>query len=347
MAGMLPEWAEQWGVMLTWPHDDSDWALLLDDIEAVYLQIAEAVLEYENLLIVARDADHQEHIMNRLATLPQASEAHGRIIFALAPSNDTWARDHGPIAVDSFEGLELRDFQFNGWGGKWAAEQDNLINACLDGQGIWAAPLVAINRVLEGGGLETDGEGTLLTTRQCLLSPGRNPDLDEAGTETLLRDALEVDRILWLGHGHLEGDDTDSHIDTLARFADPETIVYQGCDDPSDPHYEDLQAMARELAALRRRDGEAYRLFALPWPGAQHDPDSGQRLPASYANFLIINGAVLLPLYNDPVDEAALDVIGEAFPDHDLIGIDCRTVIRGFGSLHCLTMQLPLGSIAD
>jgi len=347
MTGMLPEWAEQWGVMLTWPHDDSDWAALLDDIEAVYLQLAEAILERENLLIVARDADHQDHIMNQLATLPEAPPGHGHILFAIADSDDTWARDHGPIAVETDAGLELRDFIFNGWGGKWPAERDNLINASLDGQGVWNVPLTAVDRVLEGGGLETDGFGTLLTTRRCLLAPGRNPDLDEPGTEAMLAESLGITRVLWLDHGHLEGDDTDSHIDTLARFAGPDTLVYQSCDDPTDSHYPALQAMAAELAALRQHSGEPYRRFALPWPAAQHDPVSGQRLPASYANFLIINDAILVPLYDDAADDTALAVLAEAFPDSDIVGIDCRAVIRGFGSLHCLTMQLPVGSIAE
>lgn len=202
------------------------------------------------------------------------------------------------------------------------------------------------NLVLEGGGIETDGEGTLLTTEACLLNPNRNPTLSRAEVEAQLGEDFGVDRVLWLANGHLEGDDTDSHIDTLARFCNPTTIAYVRCDDSNDPHYEALAAMEQELQAFRQRNGDPYRLIPLPWPQACFDPEDGHRLPATYANFLIINQAVLVPTYGDPADATALSALAVAFPEHTLIPIECVSVIRQHGSLHCLTMQLPQGSLA-
>jgi agmatine/peptidylarginine deiminase len=192
-----------------------------------------------------------------------------------------------------------------------------------------------------------DGRGTLLTTTSCLLAPTRNPGLSRDAIESALREHLGVTNVLWLEHGALEGDDTDGHIDTLARFTDPHTIAYQACDDREDPHHDDLAAMARELAEVRDVEGKRYRLEALPWPRAARDPATGRRLPASYANFLIVNGAVLVPAYGGPADEAARLVLGRCFPDRDVVPVDCRPLIRGFGSLHCVTMQIPAGVVAE
>lgn len=341
---MLPEWTEQWGVMLTWPHAGTDWAGWLDDTETTYGAIAREITRRENLLIVARDGRHADHIRGVIAGAGGVAE---RVHFAHAPSHDTWARDHGPIAVLHDGKPELLDFIFNGWGNKWPAAEDDAITGHLAKAGSFAAPVTRVERVMEGGALETDGAGTLLTTRRCLLSPERNPDLDETGVETLLREWLGAERVLWLDHGHLEGDDTDSHIDTLARFADAGTIVYQACDDETDSHFGELAAMRGELEALRRADGTPYTLHALPWPRAQHDPVTGQRLPATYANFLAINGAVLMPAYADPADTQAREVLARTFPEREVIMIDCRPIIRGFGSLHCITMQLPAGFMPE
>ncbi|HEX6929486.1 MAG TPA: agmatine deiminase family protein [Gammaproteobacteria bacterium] len=342
---MLPEWTEQWGVMLTWPHADTDWTGWLEDVERTYGMIAREITRRENLLVVAQDESHARHI-RRL--IENAGGQRERVHFRFAPSNDTWARDHGPITVERSggDGLELLDFIFNGWGNKWAAGEDDAINRRLAASGAFIAPMHHVDLVMEGGALETDGLGTLMTTRHCLLSPERNPQLDEAGIENALQEWLGADRVLWLDHGHLEGDDTDSHIDTLARFADPETIVYQACDDSSDSHFGDLAAMREELETFTTPAGNPYRLLALPWPRAQHDPVTGQRLPATYANFTVINGAVLAPSYGDPADEKARALLTAAFPGRDIAMIDCRPIIRGFGSLHCITMQLPVGTVA-
>ena len=242
--------------------------------------------------------------------------------------------------------LVLLDYTFTGWGGKFPAARDDALTRTLGEAGVFAAPIETRKLVLEGGAIETDGLGTLLTSEACLLNRNRNPQLDRAAIESQLRADLGAERILWLRHGHLEGDDTDSHIDTLARFCDARTIAYVRCDDRSDPHYPALAAMQEEIQALRQADGTPYRLIALPWPRPCFDPDDGHRLPATYANFLIINGAVLMPTYADAADAMALAALAEAFPDRDIIPIDCRSVIRQHGSLHCLTMQLPQGSLA-
>jgi agmatine/peptidylarginine deiminase len=330
----LPEWHPQWGVLLAWPHPDTDWADNLDAAETCYTQIVQAISQRENVLLLCHDAQHQAHIE---AVLGETAQVH----FVQMPYNDTWARDFGFITVMRDGKPLLLDFTFNAWGGKFDAELDNAVNAQLA-----KLPLLTGNvqethpLVMEGGSLETDGQGTLLTTEICLLNPNRNPTLDRAAIEVLLRESLGVERILWLAHGHLEGDDTDAHIDTLARFADPQTIVYMSCDDPTDSHYASLQAMEAELKALRQTNGEAYRLFPIPLPAGIYDED--RRLPASYVNFLIINGAVLLPVYADEsTDPLAIAQMQSAFPQHQIIPIDCRALIAQNGSLHCVTMQIP------
>ncbi len=331
------EWAPQVGVMLTWPHADSDWRPHLDAVEPVFVRIAAEVAKREAVVIACRDVALVGRVRGLLAA---AGVDPARVHLHAVPSQDTWARDHGPITVVRDDNPLLLDFGFNGWGGKFAADLDDQISRRLHALGAFdTAAMASVDLVLEGGSLETDGEGTLLTTRQCLLSEGRGAR-SEADLTASLCALFGVERVLWLAHGHLEGDDTDGHIDTLARFTDPGTIAYQACEDPDDPHHAGLQAMAGELAALRTREGAPYRLVALPWPRARHAAD-GSRVPASYANFLILNDAVLVPTYADPADERALAALGACFPGREIVGIDCLPVIEQYGSLHCLTMQLP------
>lgn len=330
------EWEPQSGIQLTWPHANSDWAPILDQVEAVFVEIALQISQQQQLLLVCRDTEHQQHVMPLLS---KAGIDVARVQFYLQDSNDTWARDHGPISIEENGTPLLLDFIFNGWGNKFDAGLDNALTPALHKLGAFHDTRVEQhNFVLEGGGLETDGEGSLLTTRHCLLSPQRNPQYGEAEIEAFLQQTLGVNRILWLTHGHLEGDDTDSHIDTLVRFADPASLIYVACDDESDSHYTDLKAMEDELKSFVTTEGKPYRLLPLPWPKAIHDED-GQRLPASYANFLIINGAVLVPTYRDAADQQALAVIQQGFPRHKIIGIDCLPLIHQYGSLHCVTMN--------
>ncbi|WP_445618899.1 agmatine deiminase family protein [Kushneria sp. Sum13] len=339
----LPEWAPQQAIMLSWPGRDSDWASLLDAIETTFITLIEVIARYQHVLVTLPDDSTRQRLAMTLANL---GVPDNRLSLVIAPSDDTWARDHGPLSVIEHDTPLLLDYRFTGWGGKFPAERDNALNKVLADQGIFKPGLHNLQQVvLEGGAVETDGCGTLLTTRSCLLNPNRNPHLDQANVEKLLEEQLGVHRFLWLENGYLEGDDTDSHIDTLARFCDEHTIAYVRCDDKNDPHFEALKAMERELRSFQRTDGEPYRLIALPWPRACLDPEDGHRLPATYANFLIINGAVLVPSYADPADHAALKALSEAFPTRDIIPIDCRQVIRQHGSLHCLTMQLPAGSL--
>lgn len=331
---LLPEWHRQSAVLLTWPHPHSDWADQLAETESVYLQLTQAISRFQLAVIICYDANHRLDVKQRLSGSGISLDKVALVCFE---SNDTWIRDYGPLSA----GNTLLDFRFNGWGGKFGHDKDDRISSCLHRSGLFdAAPLHRINQVLEGGSIETDGAGTLLTTSSCLLSPTRNPDLDRAATETMLENELGVDRILWLEHGALEGDDTDGHIDMLARFCDEKTIAYTACDEPGYVCFQSLGRMELELKAMRTKSGEPYRLLPLPWPGPKFGV-AGERLPASYANFLIVNGAVLVPTYDDPADEEALRIIQSGFPDRDIIGIPCLPLIRQNGSLHCITMQIP------
>lgn len=336
-----PEWAPQSGVMLTWPHAQGDWAPRLAQVEPVFVTLARVISAHERVLIVCFDESHRAHVARLLAADPGVKADNLRLY--IAPSNDTWARDHGPITVFTDGRPRLLDFHFNGWGGKYAADLDNALTTHLHEAGVFGkTPLEAVDLILEGGSIEVDGKGTLLTTSRCLLSPARNPKLSKTQIETQLKALLGVERVLWLEHGYLAGDDTDSHIDTLARFCTNDTIAYVACSDPRDEHYAELKLMEQELQAFRTVEGAPYRLLPLPWPRARLNED-GERLPATYANFLVINGAVLVPTYDDPADIIALGTVGACFPDHAIIGVPCLPLIFQFGSLHCVTMQLPAG----
>ncbi|MDH5649519.1 MAG: agmatine deiminase family protein [Gammaproteobacteria bacterium] len=338
-----PEWAPQSGVMLTWPHDQGDWSQRLTEVEPVFVEIARHIASEEIVLIVCRDHAHKAHVGNLLQT---AGISQDSTRLAIAPSNDTWARDHGPLTVVCRQQPLMLDFQFNGWGNKYPSDQDNAINRILSMANVFGdTPMETVDMVLEGGSLEVDGSGTLLTTEHCLLSPTRNPNLSREEIEQRLAERFGIERFLWLNRGQLEGDDTDGHIDTLARFCDRDTIAYQSCDDPADNHYLELQVMEQELQAFRTITGDPYRLVALPWPRAIYN-DEGERLPATYANFLIINNKVLVPTYRDANDDKALERLRPCFPDRQIIGIDCLPIVHQYGSLHCLTMQLPAGVIS-
>jgi agmatine deiminase len=331
------EWEPQSAIQFTFPHPDSDWADSLSYVTPTFVELITTVSEYQPVLVVCQDRD----AVGRL--LPDADPRH--LLLVEAPSDDTWARDHGGITVEEDGSWVVLDFMFNGWGLKFPARRDNLITERLHGMGVFGdTPRRIPGLVLEGGALETDGQGTLLTTVECLLSPNRNPHLDRSALEAALTHWLGVDRFLWLHHGYLAGDDTDSHVDTLARFIDPQTIAYVACDDPADEHYAALQQMKQELEAFRTRDGQPYRLVPLPLPRACHAKD-GRRLPATYANFLIINEAVLVPTYRVPEDGVAIKQLQECFPDRTIETIDCRPLIEQHGSLHCATMQYPAGVV--
>ena len=332
------EWAPQSAVQLTWPHADTDWAPYLADAQRCFADIATAIAERQKLLIVCQnEAEVSAFLKN--ARLDN-------VRFVELESNDTWARDHGAITVFKNGIPVLLDFKFNGWGLKFPANKDNLLTRQLFEAGVFSKETGyenQLNFVLEGGGIESDGEGTILTTSECLLSPNRNGAFSRQEIEEKLKAFFGSNRILWIENGYLAGDDTDSHIDTLARFCNPETIAYVKCTDTSDEHFEALARMEAELKALRQANGSPYRLVALPMADAVYL--EGDRLPATYANFLIINGAVLVPFYGSEKDAVVKDIFETIFPGRDIIGINCLPLIKQHGSLHCVTMQYPFNVV--
>ena len=339
IAPHLPaEWALQSGVQLTWPHKETDWAYMLDEVEQCFIQIAREVAKRELLLVVTPEPKRVQQL------LTAEGVCMDRVRLCQCLTNDTWARDHGAITMMGTAHPQLLDFKFNGWGLKFASDKDNLITRCLVDQGMLQGTYInRLNFVIEGGSIESDGCGTLLTTSECLLSPNRNGQYQRVEIEEYLRSMFHLQQVLWLDHGYLSGDDTDSHIDTLARFCSPEVIAYVKCTDKEDEHYPALYRMEEQLRTFRRLDGKPYQLLALPMPRAIYD-EEGERLPATYANFLIMNEAVLYPTYAQPdLDSEAFRVLTEAFPDKEIVGIDCRSLIRQHGSLHCVTMQYPVG----
>ncbi|MDD2314872.1 MAG: agmatine deiminase family protein [Proteiniphilum sp.] len=339
MAGIvLPaEWFPQSGVQVTWPHDGTDWRDMLEEVTSCYVAFSKEILKREKLLVVAPPSHNVRHYFTE--------EEQHNLLCVEVESNDTWARDHGAITVFDGEQRTLIDFGFNAWGLKFAAHYDNQISGHLFRAGVFQSGTTYQNRlnfILEGGSIESDGKGTLLTT-SCLLAPNRNQPMTRQEIDHYLKRTLGAERVLWLNHGYLAGDDTDSHIDTLARFCDEETIAYVKCDDENDEHFSELQAMEAELKTFLAHNGKPYRL--IPLPMAEPVFEAGQRLPATYANFLIINNAVLLPYYGTDKDEVAKQLLQEAFPTREIVGIDCRPLIKQHGSLHCVTMQFPEGVI--
>ena len=326
------EWERQQFVQLTFPHTLTDWHPILPEVLACYREIALAITKYEPLLVIAQDTALAQETLTGLENI--------RILGI--PTNDTWARDHGFITCKEGDERLYMDFQFNGWGLKFASNYDNQINKSLWETGFLSGSYIDHNDfVLEGGSIESDGCGTIMTTSSCLLAPNRNNLFTKSEIELRLHSYFNSSQILWLDHGRLCGDDTDGHIDTLARLCPNDTIVYVSCDDRNDPHYNDLLMMEDELSRFHTLDGSPYRLISLPLPDAIYD--EGNRLPATYANFLIINGAVLYPTYNQPTKDAIAHArLQEVFPDRDVIGIDSLVLIRQHGSLHCCTMQYPL-----
>lgn len=331
------EWEPQSGAMLTWPHAGTDWADGLNRVYPVFAQLGAAIAARETLLSVCDCAEHAAEVCERLLA---AGARRERLAFAIAPSNDTWARDHGPLTTRHGGRALLNDFRFNGWGGKFDAGLDSALSGRLHAQGSFGDTAMAHrDLVLEGGAIETDGAGTLLATRSSVIGESRNPGFAAADIEQRLQDWLGLDRCLWLDHGHIDGDDTDGHIDTLARFADRDTILYATAPE-HDPDHAELAAMAAQLHEMRTRDGRPYRLLPLPAAGDLRDAD-GRRLPAGYANFQIVNDAVLLPVYGVEQDAQATAVLAGAFSDRAIVPIDCRPLIEQNGSLHCLVMHFP------
>ncbi len=331
------EWEPQAGVLLAWPHAGTDWAPRLAAVESTYVALVAAIARFEPVVLCVADAAVRQRAE---ALLREANVDLDRVRRVEIDYDDTWLRDSGPITLCGADGFVLADFRFTGWGGKFEGSRDDRLVEGLLARGLFVrASHRRIDWALEGGAIESDGAGTVLTTWRCLHQ--RHPTQSREHMEEALRDGLAASRVSWLEHGYLEGDDTDAHIDTLARFAPGDAIVYQACDDATDPHHGELARMAQELAALRTLQGRPYTLHALPW--ARPMLDEGRRLAASYANYLIVNGAVLVPAYDDVADAAAARVIARAYPGRAIVPVPCRPLIWQNGSLHCVTMQLPQG----
>ncbi|MCL2073450.1 MAG: agmatine deiminase family protein [Marinilabiliaceae bacterium] len=332
------EWEAQDAILMALPHQNTDWAYMLDEARECYFNIIDAIIELDQaVVLLVNDKEDYQFVKNKFGH---------RIIPVIIPFNDTWTRDYGPIYIRHKNFLVCNDFKFNGWGLKFPADKDNLVNSLLICKNIFHEDIIYQNRlnfVLEGGSIETDGMGTILTTAECLLSPNRNGEWNRQQIETYLKSNLGSNKILWLNYGKLEGDDTDGHIDTLARFCNKKTITYVKCYDKLDPHYQPLSAMENELKNFLDTDQQPYNLVPLPLP----DPIycDAKRLPATYCNFLIINNGVLVPTYKLPQDDEVLKIFTTLFPDKKVVGIDCRALIQQHGSLHCATMQLPKGSL--
>jgi len=331
MIRLPAEWEEQNFVQLTFPHEDTDWSPYLDDAINTFVQIAKAIQKKQKCLIIAKN----------LAKTKALFQNKKNLIFIRLDSNDTWSRDFGGITVVENDYFVVNDFKFNAWGKKFAYDKDNKITSQLKLKGILQEyKHKTIPFVLEGGAIESDGNGVILTTSACLMEKNRNPRYSKNAIEKKLEEYLGTKKILWLDYGALEGDDTDSHIDTLARFVDEDTICYQSCDDSKDAHYKVLKQMEEQLRTFTNLKDKKYKLVPLPWIEAKYD-ENKERLPATYANFLIINGAVLVPTYKDKNDAKALAILKSLFPKREIIGIDCSTLIKQHGSLHCVTMQYP------
>jgi len=356
---MPAEWEKQSAVLLSWPHAGTDWAYILEEIEKVFVEMAKAIAHHENLIITGEAAEHAAELLKPL----MPPEDYNRITAFKCPNNDTWIRDYGPLTVfieNNGQDCQPNDDRraslnyplsiihyplaisnrFNGWGGKFEASKDN--NVCHElftKTNLFPHYEEHPDFELEGGSLECDGKGTIFTTASCLLNANRNGGLSQEEAESRLKQLFNVERVLWLFHSYLVGDDTDGHIDMLMRICPDDTIVYQGCDDTEDEQYEELLAMQHEIEAFRTLEGKEYRLLRLPLPKAIFDED-GERLPASYANYLVINGAVLLPVYQQPSDDEAIKILAQAYPNHKIIPIFSVPLIKQHGAVHCSTMQL-------
>ncbi len=327
------EWESDGAILLSWPHANTDWDYMLDEAASCFEHVARAIVPYQKLVIIAPDVNEPR---KALADLPA-----DRVTYITALTNDTWARDFGPITVMKNGNYHVYDFHFNGWGLKFAACYDNLITMRMKEMGLITVPVSNYQGfVLEGGGIESDGKGTIMTTAHCQLSGNRNPWLSETEVKDRLLNMFGAKQVLWLRHGYLAGDDTDSHIDTLARFAPNDTIIYVGCDDPDDEHFVELKAMKEELKEMRTLNGNPFNLVELPLPDPIYD-ENGERLPATYANFLITPNAVIMPIYNQTQKDLLAQQIMQIVFQQPIITVDCNALIRQHGSLHCVTMQMP------
>ena len=335
---MPAEWAPHRGTWLSWPHKEASWPGTFGPVPGIFAAMVRELADREEVHINVAGPGMETSVR---VLLGDAGADAGNVFFHYNPTNDAWCRDHGPVFVERTRGgtrdQAIVDWGYNAWGGKYPPyDLDDVIPARIGAE--LGLPVFQPDIVMEGGSIDVNGRGTLLTTEACLLNPNRNPRLDRAGIEGYLRDYLGVRKILWLGDG-IAGDDTDGHVDDLTRFVDEQTVVTVIEEDPADQNYEPLQENLERLRGMTDQDGRPLRVVTLPMPRPlAHD---GQRLPASYANFYIANGLVLLPTYDPPRDEEALATLASLFPGRDVVGIDCTDLVWGLGAFHCVTQQWP------
>ncbi len=327
MKRLIAEFEEQSFTQIIFPHAKSDWSLYLEEAQETFVNIINAIIKYQKCLVVCDDV---ESVKSRF-------EKNENLYFVEYETNDTWARDCSVLCVEDESEIKLLDFTFTGWGGKFEALKDNAMSGAI--KDCYDKEVVKVDLILEGGAVESNGIDTILTTSECVLNKNRNVALSKEEMTQKLQGEFGMSRILYLNHGYLAGDDTDSHVDTLARFVDERSIMYVKCEDESDEHYKELKLMENELKAFKNEHG--FRLIALPMSDACYFDE--ERLPATYANFLFVNGAVLVPTYGVKQDEEALEIFRKTFPSKDIIGIDCFSLIKQHGSLHCVTMNFASG----
>jgi agmatine deiminase len=338
---MPAEWNPHAATWTSWPSDDELWEGELEAVREEFADMVTILARFERVVVNVQDDEAEADARARL-------EARGvdasRVDYHHVPLDDAWFRDNGPLfVVNGYGRVALTDWRFNAWGGKYEYGKDTLAPERVAetlGMRRFAFPYV-----MEGGAIEVNDDGVLLTTRPCLAAPTRNPDLSEEETEALVRAGLGARHVVWLEHG-LEGDHTDGHIDTIVRFCDDRTLVCAVTDDEADANFAATQANLAALRELVRGDGEPYTVVPLPLPRDAITVD-GKRVPATYANFYIANGVVLVPTYGDPHDELALEILRPLFPGREVIGSSARALITGGGAFHCVTQQQPEGEVED
>ncbi|HXI20186.1 MAG TPA: agmatine deiminase family protein, partial [Gemmatimonadales bacterium] len=341
---MPAEWAPHRATWLSWPHRESSWPGRFGPVPGAFVEIVRHLVEGEEIHINVTGPEMAEDVRRRLtaAGLGAAlAEPSARILLHLNPTNDAWCRDHGPIFLqrraNGTVDEAIVDWGYNAWGGKYPPYQDDDVIPLRIGRE-FRIPVFQPGIVMEGGSLDVNGEGTLLTTESCLLNPNRNPGMSRAEIETYLGDYLGASRVLWLGDG-IEGDDTDGHVDDLARFVNPTTVVTVVEPDPRDKNHGPLRDNRERLQHMTDQADRPLRVLTLPMPPPMYL--DGQRVPASYANFYIANRVVLLPAYEAPTDETARQTLQSCFPDRRVVPLDSRDLIWGLGSFHCVTQQWP------
>tara|TARA_B100000963_G_scaffold357302_1_gene379159 strand:- start:594 stop:1598 length:1005 start_codon:yes stop_codon:yes gene_type:complete len=320
---LLAEWEEQGAIFIAWPYRCTDWKENLEKIEKTYVEIVEQIADHELVIILSKDNSPKKKFAKKILN---------NIKIIIANYNDTWTRDYIGLSIETKKGPFVVDFKFNGWGGKYNHTKDNSINFQLQERNIISKINYEYNHfILEGGSIDPNGKGTILTTSKCLLNKNRNPNMSKKEIEKMLSESLGINKILWLNHGLIPGDDTNSHIDTLARYCDEKTIVYSINDS------KELKLMEKELKIIALENQYDLIPIELPAPIFYNESE----LPASYVNFLITNKKILAPIYGDKNDSSAIQTLQKLFPTREIVGIDCTQIIRQNGSLHCATMQVP------